>query len=61
MVHLPPETNVFEFVRVAALRAAQLMRGCRPRVTASHRPSITAQLEIAAGKVQAEPRLPKIL
>jgi DNA-directed RNA polymerase subunit K/omega len=41
----------FEFVAVASLRAAQLMRGCVPRVTDDHTTAITAQLEVAEGKV----------
>jgi hypothetical protein len=57
MVHRLAGTNPFEFVRVSALRAAQLMRGSVPRVPASHRSTLTAQLEVAAGKVSAEPRV----
>ncbi len=56
MIHVPPEFNAFEFARVAALRAAQLMRGCTPRVRAGFRPVLTAQLEVLAGKVQMESR-----
>ena len=41
----------FEFVAVASLRVAQLMRGCTPRVNASHSTAMTAQLEVAEGKV----------
>lgn len=51
MIHRPPESNAFEFVRVASLRAAQLMRGCTQRVPPGVRPVVTAQLEVAAGKV----------
>ena len=61
MVHRSPESNAFEFVRVAALRTAQLVRGCTARVPASHRSVLTAQLEVVAGKVQAEPRKPKVV
>ena len=46
-----PEVGVFEFVRVASLRAAQLIRGCAPRVTASTKPITTAQREVLAGLV----------
>ena len=53
------EFGGFEFVKVSALRAAQLMRGCTPRVHLSHRHTITAQQEVAAGKVSALPRPPK--
>lgn len=46
----------FEFARISALRAAQLMRGSVPRVSGVHRHSVTAQREVAAGKVFALPR-----
>jgi DNA-directed RNA polymerase subunit K/omega len=46
----------FEFVRVAALRTAQLMRGCTPRVAAGGKPTTTAQREIASGKVASVAR-----
>jgi DNA-directed RNA polymerase subunit K/omega len=46
----------FEFVRVAALRTAQLMRGCTPRVAAAGKPTTTAQREIASGKVASVAR-----
>ena len=52
MIVRPPNSNAFEFVRVAALRAAQLMAGCVPRVAASAKPAITAQREVAEGKVR---------
>jgi len=61
MIHRPPDSNAFEFVRVAALRAAQLMRGCSPRVPPGLRPIVTAQLEVVAGNVQAEYRLAESL
>jgi DNA-directed RNA polymerase subunit K/omega len=50
----------FEFVRLATLRAAQLMRGCTPRVAVGFKPTTTAQREIAAGKVIALPRQPPV-
>jgi DNA-directed RNA polymerase subunit K/omega len=56
MIHRPRETNAFEFVRVATLRAAQLMRGCSPRVVPSHRSILTAQLEVVSGLVRADAR-----
>lgn len=43
--------NGFEFSVVSSLRAAQLMRGCTPRVTTTQKLIMTAQLEVAAGKV----------
>ena len=51
MVSRPYGTNAFEFVVVSALRAAQLMKGCTPRVPAGYKHIVTAQLEVAAGKV----------
>lgn len=58
MVHRSSESNAFEFVRIASLRTAQLVRGCTARVIVGHRPVITAQLEVVAGKVWAQPRKP---
>jgi len=43
--------SAFEFAVLASLRAAQLMRGCTPRVEGGHTTGVTAQLEVAAGKV----------
>jgi len=56
MTHNLPGGNAFESVMVAVLRSAQLRRGCTPRVPKSHRWILTAQLEVAAGKVRAEVR-----
>lgn len=47
----PAAGNAFEFVVLSALRAAQLMRGCTSRVESTHKVIVTAQLEVAAGKV----------
>jgi hypothetical protein len=43
--------GLFEFVAVSSLRAAQLMRGCSPRVARSHTTARTAQFEVSEGKV----------
>jgi len=51
MIQRPAAINAFEFVIMSSLRAAQLMRGCTPRVTSSQKTIMTAQLEVAAGKV----------
>ncbi len=51
MIQRPEQMNAFEFVVVSSLRAAQLMRGCTPRVTTTQKTIMTAQLEVAAGKV----------
>jgi DNA-directed RNA polymerase subunit K/omega len=51
MIRPPHDMGVFQFVAVAALRAAQLMRGCRPRVDGDHSAAVFAQREVAEGKV----------
>lgn len=57
MMFRSPGTNGFEFVKVSALRTAQLVRGCIPRVPVGHKLTTTAQLEVAAGKVFAMARV----
>jgi hypothetical protein len=52
------ESNPFEFVVVAALRAKQLMAGCVPRVLPAYKFTSTASLEVRAGKVARLPALP---
>ena len=51
MVQRPPEFAAFEFAVLAGLRVGQLARGCTPRVTCGHKITVTAQMEVAAGKV----------
>lgn len=51
MVSRPVDMNQFEFAIVSGLRAAQLMRGCVPRVVKEHKHITTAQREVAAGMV----------
>lgn len=51
MVTRPEHMNKFEFVAVSALRAQQLVAGCLPRLEGWHRPTIMAQMEVAAGQV----------
>ena len=51
MVQRPISLNAFEFAVVSGLRAAQLTRGCTPRVTGAAKVIVTAQMEVAAGKV----------
>ena len=46
-----PDVGRFEFVKLSALRTAQLMRGCTPRVARGGKMTTTAQLEVAGGKV----------
>jgi DNA-directed RNA polymerase subunit K/omega len=55
MVQRPVELNAFEFAVMAGLRAAQLSRGCTPRVNGSGKVAVTAQLEIAERKIVREP------
>jgi DNA-directed RNA polymerase subunit K/omega len=45
----------FEFAVVSGLRAAQLMRGCTPRVVSTHKLIVTAQIEVAAGLIGRAP------
>lgn len=51
MVKRPDDMNAFEFAVVSGLRAAQLHRGCTPRVEQSEKVAVTAQHEVAQGKV----------
>ncbi len=51
MVSRPADMNAFEFAVVAGLRAAQLQRGCTPRVERCHQVAVTAQQEVAGRKV----------
>jgi DNA-directed RNA polymerase subunit K/omega len=51
VIQRPPEFNAFEFAVLSGLRAAQLMRGCTPRIAGTHKTIMTAQLEVAAGKI----------
>jgi hypothetical protein len=47
MVKRPDGMNVFEFAVLSGLRAAQLCRGCVPRVVPSEKIAVTAQHEVA--------------
>jgi DNA-directed RNA polymerase subunit K/omega len=53
MVKRPDDMNAFEFAVVSGLRAAQLHRGCTPRVERCPKVAVTAQHEVAEGKVLA--------
>ena len=55
MVRLPAGMNAFEFSVLSGLRAAQLHRGCTPRVERCAKVAVTAQLEVAEGKVLRTP------
>jgi DNA-directed RNA polymerase subunit K/omega len=47
--------NAFEFSVVSGLRAAQLHRGCTPRVEQCTKMIVTAQQEVAQRKVLRTP------
>jgi DNA-directed RNA polymerase subunit K/omega len=51
MVKRPDAISTFEFAVLSGLRAAQLYRGCAPRVEPSAKTAVTAQQEVAARKV----------
>jgi DNA-directed RNA polymerase subunit K/omega len=61
VIRRPAGTNPFEFAVVSGLRAAQLMRGCTPRVAREHKVISTAQLEVAMGKVARIPLVPVVV
>ena len=52
MIRRPDDISTFEFAVLSGLRAAQLSRGCSPRVEPSAKIAITAQQEVAERKVQ---------
>jgi hypothetical protein len=60
MIQRPVEMNAFIFTVLSSLRAAQLMRGCIPRVGTTQKPIMTAQLEVATGKVAREVVAPTV-
>jgi len=51
MVKRPDGMSAFEFSVLSSLRAAQLHRGCTPRVPRCDKVAVTAQHEIAEFKV----------
>lgn len=55
MIRNPDTIGAFEFAVVSGLRAAQLMRGCTPRLTAPNKRIVIAQMEVAAGFVARSP------
>jgi DNA-directed RNA polymerase subunit K/omega len=55
VIRRPPGMGAFQFVVLSKLRAAQLMRGCRPRVDGMHKATVIAQLEVSEGKVNQSP------
>ena len=62
VIKRPVGSNPFEFAVVSGLRAAQLMRGCIPRVDrGTDKVITTAQMEVAAGLVARVPLEPPVL
>jgi DNA-directed RNA polymerase subunit K/omega len=59
MIRRPTGITAFEFAVLSGLRAAQLNRGCTPRVERSAKVAITAQQEIAERKVLRAPDVGK--
>jgi len=55
VIRPPRSMGAFQFVALSALRAAQLTRGCRPRVEGTHKAIVTAQMEVAEGKIAEAP------
>lgn len=51
MVKRPVDFGKFEFSVLSGLRAAQLSRGCSPRLAGPHSVSVMAQMEVAERKV----------
>lgn len=51
------EMGKFLFVKLSALRAAQLIRGCTPKITTVGKRTTTAQREVAGGHIIALPRV----
>jgi DNA-directed RNA polymerase subunit K/omega len=51
VVQRPSRFNAIEFAVLSGLRAAQLARGCTPRVICAEKVTVTAQMEIAEGKI----------
>jgi hypothetical protein len=46
MIRPPQPMGAFEFVALAALRAAQLTRGCRPGVDGDHTTVVSASMPV---------------
>ncbi len=55
VVQRPSRLSAFEFAVLAGLRAGQLARGCTPRVSGSDKVTVTAQMEVAEGRVAPAP------
>jgi DNA-directed RNA polymerase subunit K/omega len=54
---IPRTTGKFHFVVLATQRAAQLMKGCVPKIaTNGHKHTVVALLEVAGGEIAEVPR-----
>ena len=51
MISRPPGVGKFQFVILASLRAAQLIRGCPAKIESGHKCTVTALLEVSQGKI----------
>lgn len=51
VIERPDGVGAFEFITLATLRTAQLMRGCAPRIEGPYKRTTIAQLEVAEGMV----------
>ena len=51
LISRPGDMGGFHFAVLSTLRATQLIHGCRPRVDGGHKPTVTAQMEVAEGHV----------
>jgi DNA-directed RNA polymerase subunit K/omega len=51
VVNRPRDYNSYEFVVVSSLRAKQLLAGCVPLVDGVHTAAVTAQMEVAGGRI----------
>jgi DNA-directed RNA polymerase subunit K/omega len=58
MIKRPDGMNPFEFAVLSSLRAAQLQRGCTPRVPPSDKIAVTAQRELAERKIARSTDVP---
>ena len=50
-----PGIGTFEFIVLSSLRAAQLTRGCSPRISATNKRMVIAMMEVAAGEIRRSP------
>jgi hypothetical protein len=55
LINRPDGIGAFKFAVLASLRAAQLCRGCMPRIEGVHCVAVTAQMEVAGGTVAQDP------